>query len=474
METFDFTFGPSRGARRETDPFVIGVLADLGAPGERRFRDVDVDSFDARLAALGPRLAFSVPDTVRGGELEAALAFGCLEDFEPAAIVTQVPLLSTLWAARSRLAVAVSRPDGRHANGAPDPVALLAEALGDASLAEQLLGRPAAAAPAQDDFARLMGETPDHPTPAPTSPVDALVRQAMAGTPTVSAGAAQTVEFVVERLDAALGDLLSAILHHEAFQRLEAAWRGLHYLVSNSDTDELLRIRFLSLTREELAGAVAAPLDECILWRLVRDGSITSLVVDGAFDHADVGLLRALGAMAPCLAAASPSVLGLASWQGLAVTRERIAGIDEAWRAFQQTRESARVSLTLPRVLARLPYGRKSNPAEGIAFEERVDPSAPETFVWFNGAYALATVLARAFGIEGWDARFEAGRGDCVVDGLPFYTVTNAAGDTEILCPTEVAIPVEHGVALANCGLSPLLHKKNTDQAIFVAVPPLK
>jgi type VI secretion system protein ImpC len=156
------------------------------------------------------------------------------------------------------------------------------------------------------------------------------------------------------------------------------------------------------------------------------------------------------------------------------VTREFIGRLDDDWRAYQQSPQAERVALTLPRVLARLPYGAKSNPAEGVVFEERVDPSAPETFVWFNAAYALATVLARAFSMEGWDARFEAGQADCAVDGLPFYTVTNAAGDTQTLCPTEVPIPVEHGVALANCGLSPLLHKKNTDQAIFVSVPPLR
>jgi len=211
----------------------------------------------------------------------------------------------------------------------------------------------------------------------------------------------------------------------------------------------------------------------------VRDAGISALVVDAAFGPSEIPLLRELGKLAVgtgcrILTAAAPSLLGLSSWHGMEVTRERIGSLSGEWQAFRESREAERVSLTLPRVLARLPYGRRSNPAEGIAFEERVDLSEPETFVWFNGAYALAAVLTRAFCIEGWDARFEAGQGDCAVDGLPFYTVTNAAGDTDILCPTEVPIPVEHGVALANCGLSPLLHRKNTDQAIFVAVPPLK
>ena len=46
METFDFTFGPSGGPRRETDPFVVGVVADLGALGGERFQSIDVDGFD--------------------------------------------------------------------------------------------------------------------------------------------------------------------------------------------------------------------------------------------------------------------------------------------------------------------------------------------------------------------------------------------------------------------------------------------
>lgn len=498
MADFSFDFAPSGGRRREDTPFVLAAIADLTGNAaeplelvtDRNFLEIDVDNLDTRLRAARPRVAFAVPNAVTGeGEVAVDITFQDMESFSPAYVASKIDLVTTLVTARSRLAAMSSRA------GAPGARETLAEVLDDAALVDALVGEavprpvpdtPEPPQPAEEsglsDLERLLGK-PQGSAPAtspPASPLQGLFTQAAAETPQVSSGAAQTIADLKARLDGAIADQLDLILHHPHFQALEGTWRGLNYLIENADTDETLKIRILNATRSDLASMMAAGglLGESPLASKLRGEPYGALVVDLLFDHspADVALLAALGQMGlPVIAGGAPALFGLASWRELKPTintLQRLAGEDYTpWRQLIDSPLSERLFLAMPRFLARLPYGRKSNPAEGIEYEEDAPVTEAARFTWCNAAWAMATVVARAASIEGWAATLTPGGEDSQVDGLPCLTFTNKDRDREMMCPTEVSMTVEFGALLAKTGLAPLLHLKHTDRAVFVRVP---
>jgi len=510
MADFNFSFGrPSGGRRVEERPFVLGVLADLsGTPAEpleplpsRNFVEIDVDNFDARLAAARPRVAFAVPNVVTGeGEVAVDIAFKSLDDFGPGPVAAAVPLVSTLWNARSQLAVRRSRPEASQAQGTPQMAELLASVLDDPALVEAITGGgEAPAAPAEPseaaaeppegggDFAALLGKKVGSAPPRKASSfMQGLFDQALSDTARISDEAVETIGDLVDRLDARIGSQLDAILHHDAFKALEATWRGLDYLVSNTDTDETLKLCVLNCSKAELGAALegGALLGGNPLVSQLSGRNYGCLVADYAFDHGggDVAILAGLGQVASAVgvavvAGAAASLLGLERWQDLPQTVDTLQAFsrDEyaAWRELAGSAAAQRLFLTMPRFLARLPYGRKTNPAEGIEYEETAPVDDPSAFVWCSAAYGMGVVVTRAVSIDGWAAELTAGGEECQVDGLPVYTFTNKDGDSEMMCPTERSMTVEFGVLLSKLGLAPLLHLRNTDRAVFVSVPSL-
>jgi type VI secretion system protein ImpB len=118
------------GAEKKVQiPFVMGVLSDLsGNPAEplapieeRKFLDVDIDTFDARMKAMKPRVAFQVPNTLTGeGSLNVELTFENMDDFSPAAVANKVDALRKLLEARQQLSNLITYMDGK--GGAEDLV----------------------------------------------------------------------------------------------------------------------------------------------------------------------------------------------------------------------------------------------------------------------------------------------------------------------------------------------------------------
>jgi type VI secretion system protein ImpB len=111
------------GAEKKVQlPFVMGVLSDLsGTPAEplppveeRKFLDIDIDNFDARMKAMKPRVAFQVPNTLTGeGSLNVELTFESMDDFSPAAVANKVDALRKLLEARQQLANLITYMDGK-------------------------------------------------------------------------------------------------------------------------------------------------------------------------------------------------------------------------------------------------------------------------------------------------------------------------------------------------------------------------
>ena len=196
----------------------------------------------------------------------------------------------------------------------------------------------------------------------------------------------------------------------------------------------------------------------------------------------DIDMLRdlssvAASAFAPFLSAASASLLGMDSWKDLATPRDLAKIFDTAefakWRSFRESDDSRFSVLTLPRALARLPYGKKTLRVEAFNYEEAEDNSGADgrlkhdDYCWMNAAYTLAIRITHAFSTYGWATAIRGAEGGGKVENLPFHTFLSDEGDMDAQCPTEIGITDRREAELSKLGFLPLCHYKNTDYAVF-------
>ncbi len=209
------------------------------------------------------------------------------------------------------------------------------------------------------------------------------------------------------------------------------------------------------------------------------------LVGDYYFDQSppDVELLGEMAKIsaamhAPFISAASPTVMGMGSWQELSNPRDltKIFTTPEyaGWRSLRESEDSRYIGLTMPRFLARLPYGAKTDPVEEFAFEEETDGADSSKYAWANSAYAMAVNINRSFKLYGWCSRIRGVESGGEVQGLPAHTFPTDDGGVDMKCPTEIAISDRREAELAKNGFMPLLHKKNTDFAAFIGAQSLQ
>jgi type VI secretion system protein ImpC len=329
------------------------------------------------------------------------------------------------------------------------------------------------------------------------SAVRTLAEQALVGARVISDDAIRSIESIIAEIDRKLTEQINTILHHADFQTLEGAWRGLHHLVSKTETDEKLKIRFLNISKADLGKTIkkfkGAAWDQSPLFKKLYEEEFGApggqpygaIVGDYYFDHTppDVEVLKGMAqiasaAHAPFLAAPSPSLMNMSSWQELGNPRDltKIFGTAEyaAWNSFRQSEDAKYIGLAMPRFLARLPYGAKTNPVEDFAFEETTEGASHDKFTWANSAYAMATNITRAFKEYGWCARIRGPESGGMVEGLPVYAFPTDDGGVDMKCPTEIAITDRREAELAKNGMMPLSHWKNSDYAAFVGAQSLQ
>ena len=439
------------GAIRQVElPFVVGVLADLSGElaerlpplADRRFATIDRDNFDDCLKAARPRVAIQVPDALSDrGLLAFDLHFEALADFSPEAVLQRLAPLREHLAQRDGLATR-------------DP----SVAVFDERLARQL----------------------------------------------------------------------NLVLHHEAFQSLEGTWRGLRRLVDHADTGDRLKIRVLNVGKQELMAAMlpdlglgddgqgdadpaalearlqrigravpaklgtAADITQTVLFKKVYEEEVGQLggepygllVGDYHFDHSapDVLLLDALGqvaaaAFAPLVTGAAPGVLQVESWQELAKSRDlgKIATAPEyaGWRALRRTNHARYIGLAMPRMLARAPYLAQADSAPAFQFTEDLGGADADNFTWANAAYAMAANIARAHSLHGWCARIHGIEGGGLVPGLPTAMMPTVDGSVARARTTEAMISDRREAELAKFGFMPLVHRQDSDFAMFVSAASL-
>ena len=427
---FDVSLGRRGRARDEGEPMRLLVLgnfsgdaaADRPALGSRPTQRVDIDNFDDVLRRLTPRL------NMPSGEIR----FQQIDDFHPDGLYVRLELFKAL----------------RHARVHPP------SETGDLG---RLLGKPA--------------ERSTSPSSAPAGGLDAFIRDIVAPH-IVHTDSAQERSYQAG-VDAAVAEQMRSLLHQPEFQSLEAAWRGLRWLVSSLELDENLQLHMLDVTREELLGDIVAAngalaqtgLHRIVVdrWRNVPGGhgwsALVVLIDFGPSDH-DVGLLAALGligsqAGGPILAGANGALSSGAD-----------PGASTAWQALRRSEAASWVGLSAPRVLMRLPYGKGSDPIDSFAFEEFVGRPLHEEFLWGNASLATALLLGRAFTARGWD--MEPGD-EREIGDLPAYTFVRD-GEREMQACAERFLTESETNTLLMAGLIPLASRRDRNAVVAIRI----
>ncbi len=362
--------------------------------------------------------------------------------------------------------------------------------------------RVAASAIELDDFNALLAKEfkprSDQTRAAVEGAVKTLAEQALVNAVTLSDDAYKCIASIIAEIDRKLSEQINLILHHEEFQTLESAWRGLHYLVTHTETDEKLKLRFLDISKSDLRSTMkrykGVAWDQSPLFKKIYEEEYGQLggepygclVADYYFDHSapDVDLLASLGKVAasahvPFISGASPSVLQMESWQELSNPRDLTKIFTQnleyaAWNSLRLAEDSRYIGLAMPRFLARLPYGIRTNPVDEFHFEETTDGADHSKYVWANAAYAMAVNINRSFKEYGWCTLIRGVESGGVVEGLPCHTFPTDDGGIDMKCPTEIAISDRREAELAKNGFIPLVHRKNTDYAAFIGAQSLQ
>ncbi|ALE87416.1 type VI secretion system contractile sheath large subunit [Pseudomonas versuta] len=325
--------------------------------------------------------------------------------------------------------------------------------------------------------------------------VQTLAEQALGSVHLIADDTLSTIEALIAAIDSKLSSQVNAILHHDAFQKLESSWRGLHHLVSNTETDEKLKIRFINISKAEVARELkkfkGAAWDQSPLFKKIYEHEygqfggepFGALIADYYFDNSppDVELLASMAkiaaaAHAPLISSADPGALLMDSWQELANPRDlgKIFQTPEhaAWRNFRSSEDSRYVGLTLPRFLGRIPYGAKTAPVDDFNFEE-VTQGDSANYLWVNAAYAMGLNINQSFKQFGWCSQIRGIESGGAISGLPVHTYPSEDGGVDMTCPTEIAISDRRELELANNGFMPLVHCKNTSIAAFIGAQSL-
>ena len=318
-----------------------------------------------------------------------------------------------------------------------------------------------------------------------------FVAQFLEGSMALSRDSEAMINARIAQIDHLISLQLNEILHHPDFQKLEGSWRGLRYLVGNTETSEMLKIKVFNCSKKDLLRDLqrAADFDQSAMFKKVYEEEFGvygghpfgALVGDYEFGKGpeDLELLEkvaqvAAAAHAPFITSATANMFNLDSYADLASPRDLAKVFDTTeyakWKSFRNSDDSRYVALALPHVLMRDPYGKATRPIEEFDYEEGVDGTDHSKYLWGNAAYALASKVTDSFARYNWCGTIRGVEGGGKVEGLTVHNFRTDEGDVAMKCPTEVTITDRREKELADLGFIPLVHCKNTDYAAFFSV----
>ena len=318
-----------------------------------------------------------------------------------------------------------------------------------------------------------------------------FVEEVLEGTITIKADTEAMLNARIAEIDRLISLQLNEVMHHPSFQQLESTWRGLKYLMSQTETSTTLKIKVLNVNKKELLKDLqkAPEFDQSALFKKVYEeeygvfggAPFGALLGDYQFGRGgqDIELLEkvaqvAAAAHAPFISGTSPEMFNLEDFTQLDAPRD-LAKIFESteyakWKAFRETEDSRYVALTSPRMLLREPFGRATVPVEAFDYDEGVDGADHRKYLWGNAAWALGARVTTAFAQYGWCATIRGVESGGLVECLPVHNFRTDSGDVVMKCPTEVPITDRREKELADLGFVPLVHCKGTPKAAFFSV----
>jgi type VI secretion system protein ImpC len=452
----------------EETPFRVAILGDFSGRASREIFEsgpklanqkamvVDSDNFEEVMARLGVALDMPV-----AGELR----FRELDDFHPDNLYTNLSFFDGLRKAASAASAGrttprpASPPPARPA-APPKPADILRGNLLDRAM-EETSSRTAGKRSAERDEFREMLDRLVAPHLQPREDADAASRRAMV---------AQAASIQMR-----------ALMHFPAFQELEAAWRSIFFLLRRVETDETLKLYLIDISKEELLADLAEaaePRESGIGQLLVRTseevmGGQPWAVLAGNYTFGqakeDVDALAKLGNLAgslgaPWVAGGTAELLGCPSLLDSPDPRRWNQPIDPNWRDLRRSGVARWIGLALPRVLLRIPYGKKTVACERFAYEEMPDPVEHERYLWGNPAFACVALLAKSFQERGW--KFRPGM-HLNLEGLP-VDVRERDGEMTAQPCAEVLMTERAAQAILEHGIMPLATLKGTDEVRLV------
>jgi type VI secretion system protein ImpC len=288
-------------------------------------------------------------------------------------------------------------------------------------------------------------------------------------------------------LDRKISKQLDAIMHHETFQQIESAWRGLKFLVNRTDFRKNVKIEVLDVSKEALRQDFE-DTPEIIQSGLYRHTYIQeydtpggypigSVISNYEFDRSaqDIALLRNISKVSaaahmPFIGSVSPKFFGKDSMEEVASIRDISNYFDRAeylkWKSFRESDDARYIGLTMPRFLARLPYGADTVPVRGFNYTEAVKGPDHTRYLWANASFAFAANMVKSFIDNGWCVQIRGPQAGGRVDDLPIHLYDLGTGN-QAKIPTEVLIPETREFEFANLGFIPLSYYKNHDHACF-------
>ena len=324
----------------------------------------------------------------------------------------------------------------------------------------------------------------------------ALAATERAGATTISGNAVRSIKGLIGAIDELLTKQMNEVLHAPEIKEMEGTWRGLHYLVNNTETDQKLKIRVLNISKDELSSTLedyeGKMFDQSPIYKMLYEQEYSQFggepygALIGAYEFShhpkDVATLKSMSgicaaAHAPFIAATSPKLFRMESWEELPNPQalDKITSTEDyaAWRGLRMSEDSRYIGLTMPRVLARLPYGEETSPVKGFAYEEDVSGGHAK-YTWMNAAFAMGVNINRSHKLYGWGTQIRGVETGGTVTGLPIHTFTQSDGSLGAKIPTEVAIDDRRESELANLGMMPILYRKNSDEAAFIGAMSLQ
>ena len=321
--------------------------------------------------------------------------------------------------------------------------------------------------------------------------VKEFVQQVLQGEMTISKDTEAMINARIAQIDHLISLQLNEVMHHPSFQKLEGSWRGLKYLLDQSETGVMLKIKMFNCTKKDLLRDLqrAPEFDQSALFKKVYEeefgmfggAPIAAMIGDFEFGKGpeDMELLErvsqvAASAHCPFLSAAGADMFNLDSFTNLDQPRDLAKIFDTTeyakWKSFRSSEDARYVGLTLPHTLGRQPYGKDGVTIEGFNYEEGVDGTDHHKYLWSNAAYSLGAKISQSFSKHSWCAAIRGVEGGGLVDGLPVHNFRTNEGDIAMKCPTEAPITDRREKELADLGFIPLVHCKGTDYAAFFSV----